>query len=420
MSIPTVPDRPPRVVIVGAGFGGLRVARGLRGRPVDVLLLDRRNYHTFVPLLYQVATAGLEPEEIAQPVRSIVRGAPNVRFRMADVRGVDFGRRAVLAGDEEIAYDYLVLAAGSATNYFGQDDIARASLALRDLTDATELRNHVLAQFEHAVLEHDDDRRRAHMAVVVVGGGPTGVELAGALAELKRHVLPHDYPELPFHEARVLLLEATDSLLPTFPRSLRASALRELERLGVEVRLNAAVASADERGVVLRDGQRIDAGTLVWVAGLKGPALVESLGLPAARGGRVPVRETLQLPDRPEVFAIGDMAYLEGPGGAPYPMLAPVAIQQGDLVASNILRLVRGEEPRPFRYKDRGTMVTIGRQAAVAQVYGLRFSGLIAWVLWLTIHLVWLIGFRNRLLVLINWVWNYLFYERGARLITRE
>jgi NADH dehydrogenase len=404
---------------VGAGFGGLRVARGLRRAPVDVTLIDRHNYHVFVPLLYQVATAGLEPEEIAQPVRRVLRGAKNLRFLLAEVTGVDLERRVVHTDAVEAPYEYLVLAAGSTTNYFGLESVARVAAALRDLDEAEELRDRVLRAFERASIEQDAQRRRALMTIVVVGGGPTGVELAGALAELRRHVLPHDYPDLDLDDARILLLEATDRLLPGMPERLRRKAEEKLRGLGVELRFGAAVSGADEGGVELRGGERVGAGAVAWVAGLRAVSLAEELSTPKGSGGRVVVGETLQVPGHPEVFAIGDMAHAAGPDGKPYPMLAPVAIQQGGLVARNIERALRGESPERFRYRDRGTMVTIGRASAVAKIYGLQVTGFLAWVIWLTVHLIWLIGFRNRLLVLVNWAWNYLTYDRGVRLIRR-
>jgi NADH dehydrogenase len=407
----------PSVVIVGAGFGGLRVARGLHRAPVDVTVLDRHNYHTFTPLLYQVATAGLEPEEIAQPVRRILRGSDNVCFRLATVEGVDFGRRSLLTDTGELAYDYLVLAAGSAVNYFGLDSMAQAVCALRDLDDAERLRDRVLCAFERASTEKDPEQRRRLMTVVVVGGGPTGVEVAGALAELRRHVLPHDYPDLDLASARIVLLEATECLLPSMPAGLQARAQDKLRALGVEIRLRAPVAGADQGGVTLRGGERVAAGAVVWVPGVQAAPLAQALPTPRGASGRLVVTETLQLPAHPEVYAIGDMAHVGGPDRRPHPMLAPVAIQQGTLVAQNILRDLAGRRPKRFAYKDRGTMVTIGRQAAVAHIFGLKLNGFIAWLIWLTVHLVWLIGFRNRLLVLTNWAWNYLTYDRAVRLI---
>jgi len=405
------------LVIVGAGFGGLRVARGLRRAPVDVTVLDRHNYHTFVPLLYQVATAGLEPEEIAQPIRRILHDARNVRFRLATVTGVDLKRRAVITNVGEVGYDYLVLAAGSVTNYFGLDSVAQATCALRDLDDAERLRDRILCALETASAESDPERRRQLMTIVVVGGGPTGMELAGALAELRRHVLPRDYPELDLSSGRTILLEATDRLLPGMPAGLQARAQDKLRALGVEIRLQAPVADADEGGVTLRSGERLAAGAVVWVAGMRAAPLAEALATARGAGGRLVVTPTLQLPGHPEVYAIGDMAHVGNPDARPHPMVAPVAIQQGELVAENILRQMAGKEGKPFAYKDRGTMATIGRRAAVAHIFGLQLNGFVAWLIWLTVHLVWLIGFRNRMLVLINWAWNYLTYERAVRLI---
>ena len=407
----------PSLVIVGAGFGGLRVARGLRRAPVDVTVLDRHNYHTFVPLLYQVATAGLEPEEIAQPIRRILHDARNVRFRLATVTGVDLKRRAVITNVGEVGYDYLVLAAGSVTNYFGLDSVAQATCALRDLDDAERLRDRILCALETASAESDPERRRQLMTIVVVGGGPTGMELAGALAELRRHVLPRDYPELDLSSGRTILLEATDRLLPGMPAGLQARAQDKLRALGVEIRLQAPVADADEGGVTLRSGERLAAGAVVWVAGMRAAPLAEALATARGAGGRLVVTPTLQLPGHPEVYAIGDMAHVGNPDARPHPMVAPVAIQQGELAAENILRQMAGKEGKPFAYKDRGTMATIGRRAAVAHIFGLQLNGFVAWLIWLTVHLVWLIGFRNRMLVLINWAWNYLTYERAVRLI---
>jgi NADH dehydrogenase len=412
-------DRKPVVVIVGAGFGGLRVARGLRGAPVDVTLLDKHNYHTFIPLLYQVATAGLEPEAIAHPVRRIV-AAPNVRFRLAEVIGVDLERRRVTTDGGDLTYDFLVLAAGSVTNFFGLESVARQATALRELDDAETVRDRVLSSFEAAAAEKSPARRRALMTTVLVGGGPTGVELAGALAELRRHVLPRDFPELDVSQARILLLEASDRLLEAMPQRMQRKAFEKLRSMGVEVQLRARVTDADERGVTLSDGERIDAATIVWVAGLRASPLAQALDAPLGAAGRVIVSRSLNLPDHPEVFVIGDMAHAGGRDNPPHPMVAPVAIQQGGLVAESIIRQTQGKKPRAFHYKDPGTMVTIGRASAVASVYGVPVSGLVAWLLWLTVHIVWLIGFRNRALVLVNWAWNYFTYARGVRLIRRR
>jgi len=414
-----VPPNHPHVIIVGAGFAGLRVARGLRGSPVEVTILDKNNYHTFIPLLYQVATAGLEPEAIAHPVRRIV-AAPNVRFRLASVTGVDLQQRRVTTHAGDFAYHYLVLAAGSVTNFFGLESVAQHTAALRDLDDAETVRDRVLSSFEAAAAEKSPARRRALMTTVLVGGGPTGVELAGALAELRRHVLPRDFPELNVSQARILLLEASDRLLEAMPQRMQRKALEKLQNMGVEVQLGARVTGADERGVSLSDGERIDAGAIVWVAGLRASPLAQALDAPLGPAGRVIVSRSLDLPDHPEVYVIGDMAHAGGRDNPPHPMVAPVAIQQGDLVAESIIRQTEGKKPLLFRYKDPGTMVTIGRASAVARVYGVPFSGFVAWLLWLTVHIVWLIGFRNRALVLVNWAWNYFTYERGVRLIRRR
>jgi NADH dehydrogenase len=407
----------PRVVIVGAGFGGLSAAKALRGADVDVVLIDRRNYHTFVPLLYEVATAGLEGDDIAQPVRAIIRGSDNLAFRMASVERVDIAAKAVLTDAGAVSFDYLILAAGSTTNFFGVRGTEHA-LGLKDLDQANAVRNRVLRSFEHATIEHDAAKRAALMTVVIVGGGPTGVELAGALAELKRHVLPRDYPELDLGQARVILLEATDHLLSAFPTKLQRNGHEQLVELGVDVRLGAAVAELTHEGATLADGERIASKNVIWVAGVRGEYLATALGVALRSGGRIVVDPTLRIPDHPSVYAIGDIAYLEAPDGTPYPMLAQAAMQQGALAAKNIVRAIAGQPAQQFRYHDRGTMATIGRQKAVAHVFGLQFSGFFAWLLWLGVHLIALIGLRNRALVLTNWIWNYFRYDRANRLVT--
>ncbi len=412
-----MPAKRPSVVIVGGGFGGLRVARELRRAPVAVTIIDRRNYHVFVPLLYQVATAGLEAEAIAQPVRRILRDAENLRFRLDTVTDVDLDRKVVRGAGGETPYDLLVLAAGSTTNYFGLDLIAAVTSALRDLDDAEQLRDRILGAFERASAETDPERCRRLMTIVIVGGGPTGVELAGALAELRRHVLQRDYPDLVVSEARFLLLEAADRLLPGFPERLQAKAREQLLRMDIDVRLQTSVTDADELGVTLQSGERIEAGAVIWVAGMRAPPLADALRTPKGAAGRLIVDETLRLPGHPEVYAIGDMAHVGGEGSRPHPMMAPVAVQQGELAAENIRRSLEGKRARSFRYRNLGVMATIGRQAAVAHVLGLQLSGFLAWVAWLTVHLFWLVGFRNRTLVLTNWAWNYLTYDRGVRLI---
>lgn len=410
---------PPTVVIVGGGFGGLNAARALRRAPVNVVLLDRNNYHLFQPLLYQVATAGLEPEQIAKPVRSILRGQKNFDFRMTEVRGVDFAQRRLDTSAGPMAYDYLVLAYGGETNFFGLDRVSRTAFGLKDIGDAVTIRNHVLSCFEQAMLETDAERRRTWLTFIIVGGGPTGVEMAGALSELMRLVLVKDYPRLNIKDVRILLLEATDMLIPALPERLRDAAAKTLWRKYVEVRFGAAVTDYDGREARLKSGEVIPAHTLIWAAGVRAAPLASQLGMQPGRQGRLAVEPTLQVRGHPEVFIIGDASYREE-NGAALPMVAPVAIQMGKSVAANIRRLLRNQPLEPFTYRDQGTLATIGRNAAVCNVYGVQARGFLAWVLWLGIHIVQLIGFRNKLFVLMNWAWDYFFYERAARLITRD
>ncbi len=418
LSLDTQPARRPRIVIVGAGFGGLAAARTLAKAPVDVLLINRTNYHGFWPLLYQVATAGLEPESIAYPVRAILRRYRNADFLLAEVRGIDVQRRLVQTDLGDITYDYVILAAGSTTNFFGNERIAHYTMGMKDLNEAQRLRNHVLLCCERAAAETDPDKRAALLTFAVVGGGPTGVELAGAFVELIRHVIRHDYPMLDVRQARVVLIEASDRILASFPDSLQRAALRRLQRMGVEVRLNTPVADADATGLRFRNGEQLVAKTIVWAAGVRGAPLADALGVPLGRGARVPVTPLLTLPIDERVFVIGDMAYLEGyrPGVA-YPMVAPVAIQMGEQAARNILAHINGQPMQPFRYVDKGQMATIGRSAAVLDAFGIRLSGWLAWVGWLFVHLMALVGFRNRALVLLNWAYSYFTYDRGVRLI---
>ena len=417
------PSARPRVIIVGAGFGGLSAARVLGDKDVDVLVIDRNNYHGFWPLLYQVATAGLEPESVAHPVRAIVRQYSNVSFMMAEVLRVDFAQQVVITAAAALPYDYLILAAGSANNYFGNESLAAHTYGLKDLDDAELLRNAVLANFEYAVSEANQARRRRLKTLVVVGGGPTGVELAGAFVELIKHVLVHDYPMLDMSEARVVLAEAGDTVLATFPTPLQQEAIRRLQAIGVEVRLRSPVAAVENGLVTFGDGSQIEAGVVVWAAGVRAAALADRLGVSQARSGRIPVQPALNLADHPEVFVIGDMAYLESPPRrgqprAPYPMVAPVAVQMAERAAHNILARIRRKPMKPFRYFDKGNMATIGRRVAVIDAFGIRLSGYLAWAGWLVVHLMLLVGFRNRIVVFLNWAYSYFTYDRGLRLIT--
>lgn len=409
---------PKTVVIVGAGFGGLRLARLLRRTLFRVILVDRRNYHLFQPLLYQVATAGISPSEIAHPVRAILRGQANLDFRLAEVQRVDFPARQLHTSTGIIPYDFLVLAIGSQTSYFGLENIARHSFGLKDIHEASAIRNHILRQFELAAQENDPTVRRAQLTFVVVGGGPTGVEAAGALSELARLVLLKDFPGIDPTEVRVLLLEASSSILGGFPKELRDVAADTLWHKHVELRFGAAVTDFDGKQITLRSGEVIPAQTMIWAAGVRAESLADTLGVSQGRLGRVVVQPTLQLPAHPEVFVIGDAAYLEA-DGEPLPMMAPVAVQQAETVAENLKYLIAGQVLQPFVFKDPGALATIGRNAAVARLGKLQFHGFIAWVLWLVVHLVQLIGFRNRLLVLINWAWDYFFYDRAVRIIEK-
>ncbi len=417
MTVPIPPpDHRPLVVIVGAGFGGLKLARLLRRDPVRVLLLDRRNYHLFQPLLYQVATAGLSPSDIAHPVRSILRRQHNLSFCMAEVRRVDLAGRRLETSLGTLHYDYLILAVGSETSYFGLESIARNSFGLKDIHEATAIRNHILRMFELAVWEPDPRRRSAMLTLAVAGGGPTGVECAGALAELVRLVLARDFRGFNLDDTRILLLEASHQILTGFPAELQEEARRELLRKHVTVRTGAAVSAYRDGEIHLAGGERIPAGTLIWAAGVRAAAIAETLGVPLTRNGRIIVEPTLQLASHPEVFVIGDAAAVK-PLERQLPMMAPVALQQARLTAANLRRLLSGKPLESFVYRDPGSLATIGRNAAVARLGRFRFHGFAAWVLWLVVHLIQLIGFRNRLLVLINWAWDYLFYDRAVRLI---
>jgi len=409
-----------RVVIVGGGFGGLEAAKALGGADVDVTLVDRANYHLFQPLLYQVAMAGLSPAEIASPIRGILADEKNVRVVMGEVDRIDLEARRVHAGDSAFDYDWLVLAVGAKTSYFGHADWERHAPGLKCIEDALEIRRRVLLAFERAEREADADERRRLLTFVVIGGGPTGVELAGAVAELSRFVLARDFRAIDAREAKVVLVEAGPRILPSFSEGLAHSAVEQLEELGVELRTSARVVAIDERGVELEGSEQLASATVVWGAGVAGNPLARALGVETDKQGRVIVESDCSLPGHPEVFAIGDMARFEE-GGKVLPGVSPVAMQQARYVA----QLVRwelesdGRPPRsPFHYFDKGSMATIGRSRAIAAARGIEMRGLIAWLAWLFVHIWYLIGFKNRVFVLLDWAYSYLSYARGARLIT--
>ena len=408
----------PRVVIAGAGFGGLTCARALKRAPVDVLLVDRNNYHLFTPLLYQVASALLDPGEIARPVRQLIRPLHNADFRQASIIGVDFDARRLLTDRGDIPYDYLVLATGAQTDYFGNVSMARYAMGLKDLDEGLAIRNRVLEQFEASRWTDDPERRRMLLTFAVVGAGPTGVEMAGAISELIRLVLRKDYRDLDINEVRVVLMEAAPYVLAAFAPSLRQAALRSLRRKGIEVMLGAKVESVTESALRLEGGEEIAASTVIWTAGVRASAVGQSTGVQLARQARIRVDPTLQIPGHPVVFVIGDLAGASD-GRALLPMLIPVAMQAGRHVAASIADMVEAGGARAFRYKDPGIMATIGRNSAVAQLGWVHLSGFPGWVFWLVVHLVNVVSFRSRVIVLVNWAWDYLFYDRPVRLIVR-
>ena len=409
-------DNRPRVIVIGAGFAGLWAARTLTRSPVEVWLIDRNNYHTFLPLLYQVAAAEVEPEEIAYPVRRILRQWRNVHFVMADVKRIDLAARRVEMGDANLPYDYLVLATGSTAHFFSVPGAPEYTFTLKTLEQGIALRNHILAQFEKAEHTSDPASRQRALTLAIVGGGATGVEFAGALAELVRGPLIRDYARPDPHASHVVLIESQNDLLPGLPAALRAYASTRLRQMGVAVRVGAAVREITCDAVYLKDSQVISTETVVWTAGVAGDPNAAAWGLPTAPNGRVNVLPTLQLPEHPEVYVVGDLANVTASEGA-LPMVAPVAIQQGVAAARNLARQIEGKSALPFRYHDRGTMVTLGRNTAIARVWNHSFTGFPAWLLWVGVHLFNLIGFRNRLFVLVNWALDYLFADRTVCLI---
>jgi NADH dehydrogenase len=410
----------PHVLIIGAGFGGMEAARKLAKAPVRITLINRENYHLFQPLLYQVAIAGLVPSQIAYPVRTIFRRQKNLTFQMGEVTAIDFDARFVRTDGSVIAYDYLVLAIGGQTNFFKLQTVEENSFQLKNIESAVDTRNHLLEMFERASREPDPEQRRALLTFGIVGGGPTGVETAGALAELIRMVIAKDYPQMDLRDVHVLLLESTGHLMESYPDALRKATFDLLSRKHVEIWLNTRLTDYDGKRMTLADGRQIGASTLIWTAGVRAGALADRLNLPQANASRLITEDTLQLAGHPEVFLVGDAAYLVDAAGKPLPMLATVAQQEARAAAANLKRMLNGEASQPFRYKDPGLLATIGRNAAVARIAGLSFSGFVAWVIWVVLHIYRLIGFRNRLVVFINWAWDYFFYESQVRLITRE
>jgi len=410
----------PRVVIVGGGFGGLSAARALARAPVDVTLIDRHNYHLFQPLLYQVATAGLAPNSIAAPIRAILRRQANAAVIMETVTGIDVANRSVLIGEERLPYDFLVLATGARHAYFGHDDWEPFAPGIKTLADALTIRQHVLSAFEAAETSQEPSERRSLLNFVLVGAGPTGVELAGALAELAKATLVHDFCRIDPSEARIILIEAGPRILPSFSPKLSAAAQHALEKLGVEVRLGKAVTLCDADGVVVA-GERIAARSILWAAGVAASPAARWLNTAADRAGRIEVLNDLSVPDHPEVFAIGDTCVSSSWDGKPAPGIAPAAKQMGHYAAGAIRARVEGtSQLPPFRYRHQGSLATIGRNKAVADFGWITLSGRFAWLLWALAHIYFLIGFRSRIVVALDWLWAYVTFRRGARIILAE
>jgi len=409
----------PHVIIVGAGFGGLEAAKKLACEDVRVSVIDRTNYHLFQPLLYQVATAALSPADIAAPVRAVLSRCRNVEVILAEVQSVDVQAKKVRTVDLEIDYDYLILATGARHSYFGHNEWEKFAPGLKSLEDAIELRRRILLAFEYAEKITDEAARRAAMNFVIIGGGPTGVEMAGAIAEISRHTLARDFRHIDPSQARVILIEGEPRLLAAYPPDLSESARKQLADLGVEVRTSTRATNLTEAGVQIGD-EFIPCRVKIWAAGNNASFVGKTLGAPADRVGRVIVNDDLTIPGHPEVQVIGDLANFTHRTGQPLPGISPVAMQQGRHAARNVLAMVKGRKPQRFRYWNKGTMATIGRNKAVADLKFVHLSGLPAWLAWLFVHIIFLVGFRNRLLVLFQWAWAYLSFNKGARLITRN
>jgi NADH dehydrogenase len=414
-----------RVVIVGGGFGGLGTAQSLRRIPVQVTLIDRHNYHLFQPLLYQVATGSLSPANIAAPLRNILRRQKNTEVLLAEAVDIDAANRRVILSDGAVPYDTLILATGSSHQYFGHDDWEEFAPGLKNVEDATDMRRRILLAFESAEREPDPEKIRAMLTFVIVGGGPTGVELAGALGEIAHDTLLDDFRRIDTKQARIILVEGTNHILPTYPEKLSESARKQLERLGVTVRTGAFVTGVQRDGVTIKDGDRtefIPSDTVLWAAGVQssplGRLLAKSTGAQIDRAGRVIVEADLTVPGHPEIFVIGDLANFSHQGGKPLPGVAQPAIQEGHYAARVIQNRLRGENTEPFHYRDKGNLAVIGRFAAVADLNFLRLSGLPAWLIWIFVHLLYIVEFQSRLLIMVQWAWLYFTYDRSARLIT--
>ena len=409
----------PHVIIVGAGFGGLEAAKKLACKDVRVTVIDRTNYHLFQPLLYQVATAALSPADIAAPVRAILSKCRNVEVILAEVESVDVETKKVKTVDLEIDYDYLIIATGARHSYFGHNEWEKLAPGLKSLEDAIELRRRILLAFEYAEKTPDEAARRAAMNFVIIGGGPTGVEMAGAIAEISRYTMARDFRHINPSEARVILIEGEPRLLAAYPPDLSENARKQLADLGVEVRTSTRATNLTDAGVHIGD-EFIPCRVKIWAAGNNASFVGKTLGVPSDRAGRVIVNDDLTIPGRPEVQVIGDLANFPHQTGQPLPGISPVAMQQGRHAARNVLAMIKGRKPQRFRYWDKGTMATIGRNKAVADLKFVHLSGRPAWLAWLFVHIVFLVGFRNRLLVLVQWAWAYLTFDKGARLITRN
>lgn len=410
----------PKVVIIGGGFGGISLAKKLRSKEVQVIMFDRHNYHTFQPLLYQVATGGLEPDSIAYPLRKIFKNQKNFTFRVAEVLSIDPEKKLIQTSIGHTDYDFLVIATGSETNFFGNKEMEQTTMPMKTIPEALDLRSLILQHFEAALLEDSINEQEAHMNFVVVGGGPTGVEICGALAELKNHVLPKDYPDLDLRKMQINLVEGTPELLSAMSDNSSTKAAKFLKEMGVNLWLNARVLNYDSKTVTLDTGRKFESYNVIWTAGVKGKVIDGLDPDVLVKGNRYKVNEFNQVAGYEDIFAIGDVAAAiseEYPNG--HPGVAPTAIQHGNKLAKNIVRLINGAPMEPFSYFDKGSMATIGRNKAVVDIGYVRFAGLFAWFVWMFVHLMTLVGFRNKMVVFVNWIWNYFSFDRGIRLIIR-